>query len=185
MLMNTDRNRLVKKVLRVVLVVVAILLLVPQPLCNPVEGAGDRSYSHETFWAPWGDHHHHGVDIFAKRGTPIHPACAGIVIFVTHNRGNGGNTVSILGTHGRIYYYAHMDEVKTFVGAVVTPWSEIGTVGNTGNAARTPSHCHFAILTLFPRLEHFVPASQYTKTDDAFKMFFVNPVKAFDGEQIW
>lgn len=169
----------------ITIAIVLLLLVIPQSIQNPVEGAGTGSYHHQTFWAPWGDHHHHGIDIFAKRGTPIHPACAGIVIATTSNRGRGGNTVSVLGLHGRIYYYAHMEEVRTHIGAIVTQGSTIGTVGNTGNAASTPSHCHFSILTIIPRLEHLVPSGNSAMWDDSVKPFFVNPVKALDGEQIW
>lgn len=67
----------------------------------------------------------------------------------------------------------------------MTQNSVLGTVGNTGNAKNTPSHCHFSILTLFPHLEHWVPFEQQTKKDDAFKIFFVNPVEALEGNQIW
>lgn len=180
-----------KKILWLLFSLVVILLLIPQQVQNPVDGCGPSSYNHKTFWYPWGDHHHHGVDIFAPKGTEIRSAVPfGIVIAVTDEsqfgKGNlGGNTVTVLGTHGRIYYYAHMQEVKTHVGAIVTRNSVLGTVGNTGNAKNTPSHCHFSILTLFPRLEHWVPSEQQTKKDDAFKIFFVNPVEALEGNQIW
>lgn len=173
-----------RKLLKVAVIIAAILLLVPQSIKNPVEGAGPASYHHQTFWMPWGNHHHHGIDIFAKRGTPIHPACAGLVISTTDNR-LGGKTVSILGLHGRIYYYAHMDEVKTHMGFLVTQNSVIGTVGDSDNAAGKPCHCHFSILTLFPRLSQWVSPGDYTMKDDAFKMFLVNPVMALDGEQLW
>lgn len=181
-----------KKIVKnVLLVIVAVCLLCPQSVYNPVEGCGADSYNHKTFWHPWGDHHHHGIDIFAKKGTPIHHATSlGIVIAITKEdmfgKANmGGNTVSVLGIHGRVYYYAHLQEVKTHVGAIVTEKTVLGTVGNSGNAKNTPSHCHFSILTAFPRFEHWVPSEQRTKSDDAFKMLFVNPVSALDGEQLW
>ena len=174
-----------RKFLKVAGIIAAILLLIPQSIKNPVEGAGPESYHHQTFWMPWGNHHHHGIDIFAKRGTPIHPACAGIVIATTDNTMLGGKTVSILGLHGRIYYYAHMDEVKTHMGFLVTQNSVIGTVGDSGNAAGKACHCHFSILTMFPRLGQWVSPSDYTMRDDAFKMFYVNPIEALEGKQLW
>lgn len=179
-----------KKIIWTIVAVLVALLVIPQSVSNPVEGCGSNSYNHETFWWPWGDHHHHGIDVFAKKGTPIHHATAvGIVIAVTHEGGTrrkaGGNTVSVLGTHGRIYYYAHMQEVKTHIGAIVNRNSVIGTVGDTGNAKGKAPHCHFAILTCFPRFDHWVPAEQRTKRDDASKIFFVNPVLALEGKQIW
>lgn len=180
-----------KKIGLGILAVLLVLLLIPQEVQNPVEGAGKNSYHHETFWCPWGDHHHHGIDVFAKKGTPIHSAVPlGIVIATTsadsYGKANlGGNTVSVLGTHGRVYYYAHMQEVKTHVGAIVTSNTVLGTVGDTGNAKGKSPHCHFSILTVFPRFEHWVPEDKRTKKDDAFKMFYVNPVRALEGEQIW
>ena len=175
-----------KKVLWTIVLIIAALLVIPQSVKNPVAGCGPASYNHKTFWHPWGDHHHHGVDIFASSGTPIRSAVPlGIVIATTcesqFGKGNlGGNTVSVLGTHGRIYYYAHMKEVKTHVGAIVTSNTVLGTVGNTGNAKNTPSHCHFSIMTLFPQMKHWIPKEQRTKPDDAFKIFFANPVEELE-----
>lgn len=180
-----------KKIWWSIAIIIVVLLLIPQPVKNPVEGCGHSSYNHETFWHPWGDHHHHGIDVFAKKGTSIHHATSfGIVIAVTHEdtfgkKNLGGNTVTVLGTHGRIYYYAHMQEVKTHIGAIVTSSSVIGTVGDSGNAKGKSPHCHFSILTVFPRFNHWIPMEKYTKKDDAFKMFFVNPVEALDGKDLW
>lgn len=180
-----------KKILWSFVITLFILFVCPQSVSNPVDGCGSSSYNHKTFWMPWGDHHHQGIDIFAQKGTPIRSAIPfGIVIAITHEssfgKSNlGGNTVSVLGTHGRIYYYAHMQDIKTHVGAVVTRSSVLGTVGDSGNAKGKPAHCHWSIFSLFPRFEHWVPASQRTKTDDLFKMFIVNPVEALEGNQIW
>lgn len=174
-----------------IVVIIVVLLLIPQEVKNPVDGCGPSSYNHKTFWMPWGNHHHQGIDIFAKKGTPIRSATSfGIVIAVTHEgsfgkKNLGGNTVTVLGTHGRIYYYAHMQEVKTHIGAIVTRDSVLGTVGDTGNAKGKPAHCHWSIFTVFPRLEHWVPSEKRTKTDDLFKIFIVNPVEALEGNQIW
>jgi murein DD-endopeptidase MepM/ murein hydrolase activator NlpD len=176
---------MMKKKLYSVLAILALLLLIPQSIQNPVEGATSRDYDPHTFWHPWGDHHHHGADIFAKRGTPVHPACAGIVFAVKHDTKIGGNIVSIVGLHGRAYYYAHLDEIDTHIGALVTKRSVIGTVGNTGNAAHTDSHLHFSIFTLFPRFSQWVPTEKRTLNDDWLKPFFVDPTKALKGEQLF
>lgn len=73
-----------KKILWTIVLIVAALLIIPQSVKNPVEGCGPASYNHKTFWHPWGDHHHHGVDIFASSGTPIRSAVPlGIVIATT------------------------------------------------------------------------------------------------------
>ena len=187
---NEKKRGLLWKVGMCLLAVALILLFVPLHIQNPVEGADSSSYNNKTFWLPWGNHHHHGIDIFAKQGTPLHPACAGIVIATMSAESGtaGGNCLSILGAHGRIYYYAHLKELNTHVGAFVTKSSVIGTVGNTGNAykgGKGAPHCHFAILTLFPRFEHWVASDERTMWDDKLKIFFVNPVEALDGKQLW
>lgn len=49
--------------------------------------------------------------------------------------------------------------------------SEIGTVGNTGNAAITPSHLHYGIATMLPfpwRIDNAPLGWQ--------KMFHLNPI---------
>ena len=64
-------------------VLLIIGFIIPQKLIMPVEGATRKSYSQNSFWAyPWGKSvTHKGVDIFAKRGTDVHPATAGIVLY--------------------------------------------------------------------------------------------------------
>jgi len=66
-----------KKKLKIVLYCLVALLLVnmllPTKIQNPVEGCGKESYNPKSFWHPWGDHKHAGIDIFAKKDTPVHP----------------------------------------------------------------------------------------------------------------
>lgn len=57
--------------------VVAVIMLLPTKIQNPVEGATKGSFHPQSFWHPWGDHNHRGIDIFAKKGTPVHPAIGG------------------------------------------------------------------------------------------------------------
>lgn len=52
---------------------------------------------------------HEGQDIFAPRGTPVLSATEGYVTKVGENS-LGGNTVSVIGAGGRVYYYAHLDQ---------------------------------------------------------------------------
>ena len=88
---------------------------------------------------------HHGVDIFAKRGTPVVAAAGGIVTRVGTN-GLGGKVVWISRPfHGESHYYAHLDEQLVTVGTRVEEGDVIGRVGNTGNARSTPPHLHFGI----------------------------------------
>ena len=167
---------MIKKILlRLLLVVVAIILiglLIPQNLKMPVVGADDNSYNHETFWYEgWGSSIvHKGIDVFAKKGTSVHSATKGLVL-ITTEYGKGGKFVLVLGPKWRLHYYAHLDEIKTKRLAFVTQDTEIGTVGNTGNAINTPAHLHYGIgtLVLYPWRVDKAPLGWQ-------KMFYLNPI---------
>ena len=162
----------IKIISLVILSIIVIGLLIPQNLKMPVVGADDNSYNHETFWYEgWGSSIvHKGIDVFAKKGTSVHSATWGIVIMATEY-GKGGKFVLILGPKWRLHYYAHLDEIKTKRFAFVTQDTEIGTVGNTGNAINTPAHLHYGIgtLVLYPWRIDRAPLGWQ-------KMFYLNPI---------
>jgi murein DD-endopeptidase MepM/ murein hydrolase activator NlpD len=112
----------------------------------PVAGrdmAGIRS----RFGAPrdGGRREHHGVDIFAPRGTPVVAAVAGRVSRVGTSQ-LGGNIVWLReDRYDRRLYYAHLDRQAVPEGAWVRPGDTLGFVGNTGNARTTRPHLHFGI----------------------------------------
>jgi murein DD-endopeptidase MepM/ murein hydrolase activator NlpD len=92
-----------------------------------------------------GHRDHQGVDIFAKRGTPVVAATDGIVWKVGTN-GLGGNVVWVARPfRGERHYYAHLDRQLVTPGTFVKAGDVIGTVGNTGNARTTAPHLHFGI----------------------------------------
>jgi peptidoglycan LD-endopeptidase LytH len=95
-----------------------------------------------------GNRKHEGQDLFAPRGTPIYSATEGYVVRMGENS-LGGNTVSVLGAGGRVYYYAHLDSYASTlaVGDFVTPNTVLGKVGTTGNAKGTPPHLHFGVYS--------------------------------------
>lgn len=100
-----------------------------------------------TWHAPRGtDRLHEGQDIFAPKGTPILSATRGYVYKVGENN-LGGQTVSIIGAGGRIYYYAHLDSYAPGLneGDPVSTKTLLGYVGTTGNAQGTPPHLHFGV----------------------------------------
>src|SRR5437867_8353150 len=102
-----------------------------------------------TWHAPRGtDRVHEGQDIFAPKGTPIFSATSGYVYKVGENN-LGGQTVSVIGAGGRVYYYAHLDSYAPGIaeGDPVTTKTVLGYVGATGNAQGTPPHLHFGIYT--------------------------------------
>ena len=159
----------------VILSIILIGLLIPQNLKMPVVGADNNSYNHETFWYEgWGTSIvHKGIDVFAKKGTSVHSATKGIVL-VTTEYGKGGKFVLVLGPKWRLHYYAHLDEIKTKPFAFVTQDTEIGTVGNTGNAINTPAHLHYAIVTIIPYPWRIDDSKQGWR-----KMFYLNPIDFF------
>ncbi len=101
------------------------------------------------FGAPRAHGPHEGIDLFAPAGTPVLAVAEGIVI---ENRPTpiGGNIVWVLGSARRLYYYAHLSEVAPGArrGSKVAAGERVGAVGNTGNAASTPPHLHFAIYSV-------------------------------------
>ncbi|MBI1307196.1 MAG: peptidoglycan DD-metalloendopeptidase family protein [Bacteroidetes bacterium] len=142
----------------------------------PVEDATKKDYHPKSFWFyPWGRSGvHKGVDIFAKKGTPVFSAVPGLVIS-TGNLSMGGNYVLVLGPKWRLHYYAHLDSIKTRTLKPVNRNSQIGSVGNTGNAAGKPAHLHYSIFTVFPYPWRADSTPQGWK-----KMFFLNPIEAIE-----
>jgi len=93
---------------------------------------------------------HHGVDIFAPRGTPVVASVAGEVnrVDVTSL---GGKVVWIRDRAlRRNLYYAHLDSQAVRNGQWVEVGDTVGFVGNTGNARTTPPHLHFGIYSRGP-----------------------------------
>lgn len=88
---------------------------------------------------------HHGVDIFARRGTPVLATSAGLA-----------NRVAVTNLGGKVVwvrdplrmaniYYAHLDSQHVSNGDRVEPGDTVGFVGNSGNARSTPPHLHFGV----------------------------------------
>lgn len=88
---------------------------------------------------------HHGVDIFADRGTPAVAGVAGVVSRVDTTR-LGGQVVWLRDrARSQSLYYAHLDSQTVVSGQRVQVGDTLGLVGNTGNARTTPPHLHFGI----------------------------------------
>jgi murein DD-endopeptidase MepM/ murein hydrolase activator NlpD len=112
----------------------------------PVAGKDEKAI--QSFWgAPrdGGKRKHEGNDIFAPKGTNLVAITDGEITRLT-NSGIGGKTVWLYDRErGLRYYYAHLDEQLVRKGQRVQRGDVVGTVGNTGNARKTPPHLHFGI----------------------------------------
>lgn len=118
-------------------------------IAMPLEDVSRKEVA-DTWGAPRGTgRRHEGQDIFAPRGTPILSATNGYIYKIGENN-LGGQTVSVISSGGRVYYYAHLDRYAKGieVGDRVSTRSVLGYVGTTGNAQGTPPHLHFGIYTL-------------------------------------
>lgn len=87
---------------------------------------------------------HHGIDIFAPRGTPVIAARPGVVRRVEETP-RGGKVVWLTDDLGNRLYYAHLHTQSVAGGQQVEAGDTLGTVGNTGNAITTPPHLHFGV----------------------------------------
>ncbi len=112
----------------------------------PVAGKGNKDA--QSFWGAARDsgaRSHEGVDIFAKRGTPVVAVTDGYITR-TGNSGLGGKHVwQRDGIFGYSYYYAHLDSIITADGLQVKAGDTLGLVGSTGNAEGGAPHLHFGI----------------------------------------
>ena len=117
-------------------------------LAMPVQDVVKRQVANTWHAARGTDRLHEGQDIFAPKGTPVLSATAGYVFKVGENN-LGGQTVSVIGAGGRVYYYAHLDAYASGIseGFPVTTKTVLGYVGTTGNAQGTPPHLHFGVYT--------------------------------------
>lgn len=84
---------------------------------------------------------HSGIDLGARRGTPVHAAADGIASVSEDAR--LGKAVRIDHGAGIESLYAHLDRVTLTTGMAVTAGQAIGTVGATGLA--TGPHLHFEV----------------------------------------
>ena len=139
----------------------------PTELPVPVDGVTPGRIA-DTFGAPRGeDREHHGVDIFATRGTAVTSATRGVVASIRET-GLGGRQVWVVGPGNERHYYAHLDDWAPGLaeGDVVSPGDALGETGDTGNARGTPPHLHYGIygaggpVDPLPRLRAYTPADE-------------------------
>lgn len=87
-----------------------------------------------------GKSHNDGINILAKRGTPVRAADAGTVTYVGNEIKGYGNLVLITHNDGYVTAYAHSDSVTVERGAKVTRGQPIGYTGTTGGVSQPQLH---------------------------------------------
>jgi len=120
-------------------------------LAFPVAGR-DKSAIGSLFGVPRdaGRRKHHGIDIFARRHTPIIAPSDGYIKSTEPNL-LGGNVIWMKDDNrNQVLYFAHLQDVVVEDGDYVTKGDTIGSVGNSGNAITTSPHLHFGIYSEGP-----------------------------------
>jgi murein DD-endopeptidase MepM/ murein hydrolase activator NlpD len=85
---------------------------------------------------------HRGLDISARRGTPVYAPADGVVVFAGRN-GGLGKTIRISHGFGFTTLYGHLHEMAVRPGDQVHRGDRIGAVGNSGRS--TGSHLHYEV----------------------------------------
>ncbi len=115
-------------------------------LARPVRGGRISSYFTKRRWHPilhkWKAHL--GVDYAVRRGTPVHAAGSGIIIWAAR-MGTYGNLIKIRHADGYETRYAHLKSFRRGIhrGRHVKKGQVIAYVGTTGRS--TGPHLHFEL----------------------------------------
>jgi murein DD-endopeptidase MepM/ murein hydrolase activator NlpD len=85
---------------------------------------------------------HHGVDLVASRGSPVHTAGAGLVVRA-RRQGAYGRVVYVDHGGGLQTRYAHLQKILVEEGTFVAAGALVGEVGSSGRT--TGPHLHFEV----------------------------------------
>jgi murein DD-endopeptidase MepM/ murein hydrolase activator NlpD len=96
----------------------------------------------DTYGDPRAGHTHKGVDMFKHRGAAILAIETGTVVRAHWSGSSGGYTITLKGTSGAKFFYAHNDKNLVKAGQHVTVGDKIATMGDTGDAKGNPQ-LHF------------------------------------------
>jgi len=125
---------------------VRVAVRVEPSLAFPVLGK-DRRAVQSFFGAPrdGGRRAHHGIDIFAPRGTHALASADAVVTHVGQSK-RGGNVVWLRDLpRGLNIYYAHLARPLVEPGQRVAAGDPVGEIGNSGNARGGKPHLHFGL----------------------------------------
>ena len=94
---------------------------------------------------------HYGIDIAAKKGTPIKSSGTGVVTMAENDLYYTGGTIIMDHGHGISTIYSHLENVMVNVGDLIKQGDIIGTVGSTGRS--TGPHLDFRVNWFQTRLD--------------------------------
>lgn len=95
---------------------------------------------------------HGGVDLRARRGTPVYATADGVVEWAAMHSGSGlGNMVKLIHNYGFSTIYGHLDAIEIDSGSYVKRGDLLGYSGNTGQSAAP--HLHYEVRYLQRRLD--------------------------------
>lgn len=126
---------------------IARLHMQPFPTANSLPNPVPKQRFIDTWGAARSNgRKHEGVDIFAKRGTPVISNIDGVVWKLEENR-LGGTSVWLYGAGGTLHYYTHLNAYAENLHEyqIIKRGDVIAYVGNSGNAKTTPPHLHYGI----------------------------------------
>lgn len=103
----------------------------------PVSGRVSSRFGHRS------GRFHEGVDIVARRGTPVIAARSGHVIYASNRIRGYGNLVIIRHSDSFSTVYAHLNKIGVKKGQFLSRGQILGSVGKTGHA--TGYHLHFEV----------------------------------------
>lgn len=86
---------------------------------------------------------HEGIDLTARKGTPVYAANSGIVVVAANQADGYGNKVVIEHGNGYRTLYAHLSKIHVKRGQKVNLATLIGEVGNTGGSVS--EHLHYEV----------------------------------------
>jgi murein DD-endopeptidase MepM/ murein hydrolase activator NlpD len=94
---------------------------------------------------------HYGIDIAAKKGTPIKSSGRGVVTMAEKDLYYTGGTIIMDHGHGISSIYSHLENILVSVGDQINQGDIIGTVGSTGRS--TGPHLDFRVNWFQTRLD--------------------------------
>jgi len=127
------------------------LLFFKEKFIMPVKGIISGVYGSQRILNGKPRWPHYGIDIAAKKGTPIKSSSKGVVTMAEKDLYYTGGTVIMDHGHGISTIYSHLETVLVSVGDQINQGDIIGTVGSTGRS--TGPHLDFRVNWFQTRLD--------------------------------